>query len=472
MPPNPKSVGAISNPFARLNRDAASGGITRADGADCEEEFLRLMAMIQTLSEARDAYELFQLAAKYTSDGPIAGEAHAILVVSTAGLGPGNFQVTRRLIAVPRKRQTVEVGDDSETAPVLSGGFVSSILRKRQPELLTELDLSNDPALGAEFSLFDSCLFIPLFSAGKMSKRILLFRRGWDEVDFDHVERVMLIMNLIETSIENIANAARNEELNSLLNAQFEQVSRIQRKLLPREHPEKRGVWDGRRNADTGPDGALEVGMSYRTAERAGGDYYTFFELPDHRLAVLVADVAGHGADAAMVMGMLHTVVQSGVPIENGPAAVLKYVNERLEPLMSEGRFVTAFCAVFDPRARTVRYTSAGHPPAKLRRGGEVINLDGAASDVIGIFEHLEANEAGVELQPDDLFVFYTDGITESFSPEGEAFGSSMLDESIRQVSGTSAEIAMAIDQAASNCRGTVDPDDDVTVVTVVFRAS
>lgn len=471
MPPTTKPTG-LPDPFSRLHREAPTGGITRADGADCEEEFLRLMAMIQTLSEAKDAYELFQLAAKYTSDGPIAGEAHAILVVSTLGLVPGQYQITRRLIAVPRRRQTVEVGDDAEPTPTLSGGFVSSILRKRQPELLTNLDLSNDPALGAEFAPFDSCLFIPLFSAGKMSKRILLFRRGWDEVDFDHVERVMLIMNLIETSIENIATANRNEELNALLNAQFEQVSRIQRKLLPREHAEKRGVWDGRRNADPGPHGWLDVGMSYRTAERAGGDYYTFFELPNHRLGVLVADVAGHGADAAMVMGMLHTVVQSGVPMEEGPAAVLRYVNQRLEPLMSEGRFVTAFCAVFDPEARTVRYTSAGHPPAKLRRGGQVMELNGAGSDVIGIFEALEACEASVELQPDDLFVFFTDGITESFSPEGQAFGAGQLDVTVKAVAGTAAEMAMAIDHAASHCRGTADPDDDVTVVTVAFRTA
>jgi len=460
-----------SDPFSRLNRPASTGGISRADGADCEEEFLRLMAMIQTLSEANDAYELFQLAAKYTSDGPIAGEAHAILVVSTSGLPPGSYQITRRLVAVPRKRQTVEVGDDSEPTPVLTGGFVSSILRKRQPELMTNLDLSHDPALGAEFAPFDSCLFIPLFSAGKMSKRILLFRRGWDEVDFGHVERVMLIMNLIETSIENIANLARNKELNGQLNNQFEQVSRIQRKLLPREHPEKRGVWDGRKHAEGGPHGTLDVGMSYRTAERAGGDYYTFFELPDHRLGVLVADVAGHGADAAMVMGMLHTVVQSGVPMEDGPAAVLKYVNQRLEPLMSEGRFVTAFCAVFDPAEKTVRYTSAGHPPAKLRRNGIVIELNQAASDVIGIFENLEAHDASVELHAGDVFVFYTDGITESFSPEGQAFGGEMLDSTCCSVVGTAAEMALAIDAAASKCRGRADPDDDVTVVTVAFRA-
>jgi len=458
-----------SDPFARLRQNATAGGITRTDGADCEDEFVRLMAMMQTLSKVDDASELFQLAAKYTSDGPISGEAHAILVICTSGLGVGEFQISRRLVYVPRRGQTVDVGHESEPSPILSGGFVSTIIRKRQPELLTKLDLSRDPALGAEFASFDSCLFIPLFSGGKMSKRILLFRKGWDEVDFEHVERVMLIMNLIETSIENIANLAKNKELNGQLNNQFEQVSRIQRKLLPREHPEKRGVWDGRKHAEKSGHGWLDVGMSYRTAERAGGDYYTFFELPDHRLGVLVADVAGHGADAAMVMGMLHTVVQSGVPMEEGPAAVLKYVNRRLEPLMSEGRFVTAFCAIFDPVARTVRYTSAGHPPAKLRRDGVMAELSNAASDVIGIFENLEALEATVELHPGDVFVFYTDGITESFSPEGQAFGGEMLDATCRTVGGTAAEMAIAIDAAASDCRRRADPDDDVTVVTVAF---
>ncbi len=213
----PKSISLGPDRYPSNSAQRQGGGIVHVNGADCDEEFLRLLAMIQTLSQARDAYELFELAARYTSDGPIGGEAHAIVVVSTEGAQPGEYAITRKLLSVPRRRQSIEVADSNEQAVMHQTGFISSILRKRQPELLSGIDLTPDVVLGEDFSSFDSCLFVPLFSGGRMTKRVLFFRRGWDEVDFDHVERVMLIMNLIETAIESINHAHRSSELSSLL---------------------------------------------------------------------------------------------------------------------------------------------------------------------------------------------------------------------------------------------------------------
>lgn len=445
------------------NEKRAGGGIVHASGADCDEEFLRLLAMIQTLSQARDAYELFELAARYTSDGPIAGEAHAIVVVSTEAAQPGEYHITRKLLSVPRRRQSIEVADVNDPVTYVTGGFVASTLRKRQPELITGVDLSGDPVLGEDFSSFDSCLFIPLFSGGRMTKRVLFFRRGWDEVEFDHVERVMLIMNLIETAIESIMNAHRSDELSSLLDAQFEQMSRIQRRLLPRECEERPGEWQ----SGAAEGCALDVGMSYRPADRAGGDYYNIIE-ENGRLGVLVADVSGHGADAAMIMGMMHAVMHGGVPLAEGPGKVLSFLNARLKPLMADSRFITAFFAVIDEKSGKMTYSCAGHPSPRVVGGdGSIRKLDQAADAPIGVLDDLEYQSAEVDFHGGDTLVMYTDGITETFDAKGAAFGTEHLDRVIVALQGSAAEIANGIDAAATKFRGVSDPEDDTTIVVI-----
>ncbi|MFZ4574929.1 MAG: PP2C family protein-serine/threonine phosphatase [Phycisphaerales bacterium] len=460
-----KSISLSPERYSAATR-ARAGGIVHATGADCDEEFLRILAMIQTLSQARDAYELFELAARYTSDGPIAGEAHSIVVVSTEGIKTGEYMITRKLLSVPRRRQSIEVADSMEAPVAHQGGFISSILRKRQPELITGLDLSRDPVLGAEFATFDSCLFIPLFSGGRMTKCVLFFRRGWDEVDFDHVERVMLIMNLIETAIESINNAHRSSELSSLLDAQFEQMSRIQRRLLPRESEERRGLWE----SDGSTSQRLEVGMSYRPAGRAGGDYFNIVE-DGERLGVLVADVSGHGADAAMIMGMLHAVMHGGVPVAEGPGKVLSFLNARLKPMMADSRFITAFFAVIDPVAGVIRYSCAGHPPPRLRKAdGTITQLDDGADAPIGVLDDLQYCCAERPIASGDAVVLYTDGITETFSPTDDAFGSGHLDLCIETLRGSAADMALAIAGAANDFRQAPEPEDDTTVVVVSIK--
>lgn len=459
---------AMNQSSGLSTQQEAVRGIVSRRGLDTEEQMLPLKAMLQRLSEARDPHELFSLAARYTADGPVSGEPHAILVVTTAGLAAGEYQITRRLLAVPRKRMTVEVSDDPDALPRHRAGFVGTLLRRRDPELLTGLKLRGDPVLTSEFAEFDSCLVLPLFSGGRNNKWVLLFRRGWDEVEFEHVASAMLIMNLIESSIDNILIADRVENLHKILDQQFEQLTRVQRRMLPRAKPEAPSEWE--RAPMEG--GRLDVGMSYSTAHRAGGDYFNFFELPGGRLGVVVADVSGHGADAAMIMGMVHAVLHSDAPLQEGPSAVLRFLNRRLLPLMHDGRFITACAAIFDPMTGSVAYSTAGHPAPRLRRAdGSIEKLEGAAGDLIGVIDDddLTCREATTTLHPGDAVFFYTDGLTESFDPEGNAFGPAKLDVSVAQCAGSAAAMASRLAAAANSHHGVEGQDDDVTVVVVQF---
>lgn len=451
-----------------LAGDVDASGIIAPAGMDLEELLLQLLAPMQHLSTVRDPHELFRLGAVYASDGPVSDEPHAMLVVSTAGLDKGDYRITRKLLSIPRRRSSIEVAEDDNRVAPSRGGFIGAILRKRQPELIRDLALGDDPVIGGELGDFDSCLLLPLFSDGKMSKRVLVFRRRWNEVEFSDVERALLILNLIESAIENITTAQRNADLARALDMQFEQVSRLQRRMLPRSRPDQPGYWQG-----TSALGAVEIGMHYQPCERAGGDYFNFFPLPDGRLMVIVADVAGHGADAAMIMGMLHALISSDAPLVSGPAALLSYANRRLIPLMVEGRFVTAVAAMLDPERRTLTYSIAGHPAPRLVRpaAARVEPLGSALGDVLGLLEDAVYNEAQVRLDPGQRVVFYTDGLTDMLAVNSEDGGAVRLDSLLVPLGPAApGELAARLVDAAMQHAANGKAIDDITVVALALR--
>src|SRR5204863_6200348 len=132
-------------------------------------------------------------------------------------------------------------------------------------------------------------------------------------------------------------------------------VARIQRSLLPSTLPEIPG---------------LDLASSYQTSARAGGDYYDFFRLPDNQWGILMADVSGHGTPAAVLMAVTHTIAHSYPGPAMPPGLLLAHVNRTLTERYTArmGAFVTAFYGVYDPATRTIAFSSAGHPPPRLKR--------------------------------------------------------------------------------------------------------
>ncbi len=114
----------------------------------------------------------------------------------------------------------------------------------------------------------------------------------------------------------------------------------------------------------------LELAAYYRTSRWAGGDYYDFFPLPDGRWGILVADVSGHGTPAAVMMAITHSLAHSLPGPADPPATLLGHVNRQLSMhyTIANEVFVTAFYGIYDPVARTLTYSSAGHNPPRLMR--------------------------------------------------------------------------------------------------------
>ena len=233
-------------------------------------------------------------------------------------------------------------------------------------------------------------------------------------------------------------------------------LAQVQRLLLPEAPPEV---------------SSLDLAVSYRPARLAGGDYYDFFRLSKGRWGILIADVSGHGAPAALGTAVLHATARAARK-HSSPAALLRYLNRQLAEGFSSrhGNFITAAYVVFDPKARLLTYSMAGHPAPRLRRGGNVISLDDASGLPLGIDPAEQFGERTLGLEGGDALLLFTDGVTEARGVGGEMFGTARLDEALMSRSSSAAATVRRLLEALDDFNDPTDARDDRTLVLAAMR--
>jgi serine phosphatase RsbU (regulator of sigma subunit) len=181
----------------------------------------------------------------------------------------------------------------------------------------------------------------------------------------------------------------------------------------------------------------LEYAGACLAARTVGGDYYDFLELRPGRLALVVADIAGKGVPAALLMANLQANLRSqyAMAVDDLPR-LLASVNRLFYQATDVASYATLFFADYDDASRRLRYVNCGHlPPLLLRAGGTRTSAAewlGATSTVLGLFEEWQCTIAEVTLAPGDMLALYTDGITEAAAGDGEEFGEARLLEALR----------------------------------------
>jgi serine phosphatase RsbU (regulator of sigma subunit) len=169
-------------------------------------------------------------------------------------------------------------------------------------------------------------------------------------------------------------------------------------------------------------------------ARSVGGDYYDFLDLGSGKLGLVVADIAGKGIGAALLMANLQAALRSQcATASEQPERFLQSVNQLLYDNTAEGDYATLFFAEYDEDTRKLRYSNCGHPPALLLRGNHGLERLGATCTVVGLFEKWDCAMEERELAPGDALLLYTDGVTESLNDEGEEFGEARLLQAARQ---------------------------------------
>jgi serine phosphatase RsbU (regulator of sigma subunit) len=225
----------------------------------------------------------------------------------------------------------------------------------------------------------------------------------------------------------------------------------VQRELLPRACPVMPG---------------LMLSGACRPAIGVGGDYYDYLQFSDDRLGIVIADVAGKGIPAALLMAGLQASVRSLA----GPAVEPGEVNRRLNGMLyrstSTSRYATLFFAIYDARRRLLQYSNAGHfPPLHIKaRSVERLTADGIP---LGLMEEALYGQGQRELETGDLLAMYTDGIVEAPSPEGVEFGEDRLVEVLRRHANTSLDsmVLVVMDELSRWTHGAAAHDDATLVL-------
>ncbi|HYK61037.1 MAG TPA: PP2C family protein-serine/threonine phosphatase [Bryobacteraceae bacterium] len=160
-----------------------------------------------------------------------------------------------------------------------------------------------------------------------------------------------------------------------------------------------------------------------RQMRSLGGDCFDFLPLPGRRVALTVADASGKGLPAALIMANVQSSLRTAALFApDNVAAVVTAVNSQLHASSPANRYATLFYGVFDEDTRTLQYVNAGHNPPMVIRGESVAWLD-AGGPPVGLFADTVYNAHAVQLNLDDLFVAYTDGMVEAANTAGDEWG-------------------------------------------------
>ncbi len=228
----------------------------------------------------------------------------------------------------------------------------------------------------------------------------------------------------------------------------------IQEGFLPKEIPQLAGY---------------EIAAAWQSARVVGGDYFDVLPFDGEICGLCIADVAGKGLPAALLMSNLQAAVRGLASPSLSPEALCARLNALLCRNIASDRFVTLFYAHLDGPARQLRYVSAGHnPPFVLHRDGSHERLREGGL-VLGVFASQSFKSGTVQLQSGDRMVLYTDGVTEASNSEDEEFGEDRVLQVLQQdPTRTAVEIQKNILQAAAQfSRGPWQDDATLLVIAV-----
>ncbi|MBI5083886.1 MAG: SpoIIE family protein phosphatase [Acidobacteria bacterium] len=299
-------------------------------------------------------------------------------------------------------------------------------------------------------------LAIPL-SAGADAHGHLVLGPKRNEEPYSRSDRRLLETVATQTALalensrltrEVAAEAARRERIHR----ELEIAREVQERLLPRRPP---------------PVPGLECAGHCRPAQSIGGDYFDFFLTPASHLTAVIGDICGKGVPAALLMAGLQASLRG---LCAGGVAGLGDLMSRLNRLVFDStprnRFATLFCCQWDPAARTLRHSSAGHAGAVLLRHGGEVEIPAARGLALGLVPHAVYPSAELTLQPGDLLAVCTDGVLEAMNHAGEEFGDARWLAAVRACSSLppSEIIARVIADVDAFAAG-ADQHDDITVI-------
>jgi sigma-B regulation protein RsbU (phosphoserine phosphatase) len=265
----------------------------------------------------------------------------------------------------------------------------------------------------------------------------------------DHVRTLGLLAPQIATSVENARLYAEIAQREQRMEEDLRAAYKLQSVLLPRTFSDVIGV---------------EAAIRSRPAREISGDLYDLFEHSEDYSLIAFGDVSGKGAAAALFGALISGLLRILAPRRRAPAALMKLLNEALMERRVDAQYATLCLALWDAPNRTFTICNAGSLPPLLCRNGEILETR-AEGVPIGLLEDREYDQVPIIAQPNDLLLFYSDGVEDQLY-ERQEYGRARLERLIVQNCGKSPdEIAQTVFDDIDEFRGTTPLTDDQTVI-------
>lgn len=383
-----------------------------AQGLTTTDKLRMLLDITKKISRSLDLQEVLNLVMG-TLDSLIPYDAAGIFVlrcVDPASVARGEEPCVFEAEAV----RGYDIDELSELHLKLGEGIIGHVALTTEP--IISPDVRNDPLYINAREETRSEMVAPIISNDEV---IGVFDLESDELNAysdDDLQVLMMLASQVAIIIEKVM---LHEQLieKKRLEGQLEVARQVQLALLPPNDPQLEG---------------FDISAYNFPTEEVSGDYYDWVRIYDDQISLVVADVSGKGVPAALLMAFLRASLRAATHVGYAPHISMAKVNYLLWESIERNQYVTAFYGILDATNRTLSYTNAGHnPPLLLDAEGNVQFMDRGGVP-LGMFRDTRYHEYYLTIEPDEVLVLYTDGVTEAMSPSGEEFGRDRLANSVK----------------------------------------
>jgi sigma-B regulation protein RsbU (phosphoserine phosphatase) len=427
--------------MSELTKEAVAprAGLTTTD------KLRLLLDITKKISRSLDLEELLRMVMD-TLDSLIPYDAAGIYVINRGGDGAASTASVFHTEIV----RGYDVEDLLELRLKLGEGIIGYVAQNGEPVISP--DVRHDPRYINARPETQSEMVAPIIANDEV---IGVFDLESDQLNAytqDDLQVLLLLASHVAIIMEKVMLHEQLVE-KKRLEGQLEVARQVQLELLPASDPQLEG---------------FDISAYNYPTEEVSGDYYDWVRIYEDQIGLVIADVSGKGVPAALLMAFLRASLRAAIHIGYAPHISMAKVNYLLWESIERNQFVTAFYAVLDASNRTLAYSNAGHNPPLM------IEADGSAHFIergglpLGMFRETRYYEYYLSLEPGQILVLYTDGVTEAADKSGEEYGTERLQHKVLEGRHLGARelidsIHQDVQEFAYGCR----PGDDITLFVI-----
>ena len=387
----------------------------RVAGLSTIDKLRMLLDITKTISRSLDLDEVLNLVMD-TLDSLIPYDAAGIyLVKCSQPLFETDGELDETCVFQTQAVRGYEIDDLQELHLKMGEGLIGHVAVTGKPYV--SQDVRRDPRYINARPRTNSEMVAPIISNSEV---IGVFDLESDELNAysnDDLEVLMLLASQVAIIIEKVMLHDQLIE-KQRLETQLEVARQVQLELLPARDPELEG---------------FDISAYNFPTEEVSGDYYDWVRIYDDQIGIVIADVSGKGVPAALLMAFLRASLRAATHIGYAPHISMSKVNYLLWESIERNQFVTAFYGILDATNRTLSYSNAGHSPPLLMKADGTERFEERGGVPLGMFRDSRYYEYFETIEPGEVFVLYTDGVTEAMNSSDEEYERDRLVAAVRE---------------------------------------